>query len=348
MEKTMKQHKPYEDMLLLYFYDELNSYDRDIFDRHLATCSRCRNELAGLNAMKTALRQAPETVPTPALVDRLNRQVMDKIQKSGRTKISKNILNWVNEIQESLAGGLARPRYQLVAIGITFILGVFVGKLWLSSGLRNDPDMLANFVSYQTSLTETEKEGVQKALTNYLLHSGSVEVADLIQEAPTENEDGIIAVNIKVAKDLSLRGGLDDPTIQNMLRYSALHDRDKSRRLRAVKLLSKIPQNSENESTMIAVLLKDTEEEIRVKAMEVLRTYKINNQILDTYKTIALRDTSQTIRMIALEELYNNAGENVIPIMALIVANDNNDDLRNIAQKYLDTLTKDQLNTDKQ
>ncbi|MCD6440877.1 MAG: zf-HC2 domain-containing protein [Candidatus Marinimicrobia bacterium] len=338
----MKQHKLYENMLLLYFYDELNSVDRDIFDRHLATCSRCRNELAGLNAIKTALRQAPETVPTRALVDRLNRQVMDKIQKSGHTKISKNILKWANEIQESLAGGLAHSRYQLVAIGITFILGVFVGKLWLSSGLRNDPDMLANFVSYQTSLTEAEKESVKKALAKYLLQSGSVEVADLIQEAPTKNEDGIIAVNIKVAKDLSLRGGLDDPTIQNMLRYSALHDRDKSRRLHAVKLLSKTPQNSENESTMIAVLLKDSEEELRTKAMEVLRTYKINNQILDTYKTIALHDTSQTIRMIALEELYNNADENVIPIMALIVANDNNDDLRNIAKKYLDALCKAQ------
>jgi transcriptional/translational regulatory protein YebC/TACO1 len=106
--------------------------------------------------------------------------------------------------------------------------------------------------------------------------------------------------------------------------------------------LSKTPQNSENESTMIAVLLKDSEEELRTKAMEVLRTYKINNQILDTYKTIALHDTSQTIRMIALEELYNNADENVIPIMALIVANDNNDDLRNIAKKYLDALCKAQ------
>lgn len=336
----MKQHKPYEDMLMLFFYDELKPGDRKIFERHLETCAKCKNDLASLAALKTSLGQVPKAVPTAALIERANMRIMNQIRKSQHVKFSNKISNWIDDIQESLVSVFARPRYQLVAIGITFILGVFIGKLWLSSGLRNDPGMLANFVNYQASLTKTEKENLQKTMANYLLHSGGFEIADLIQGTPTDDEDGIVEVNIKVERDLAVKGGLDDPTILNMLRYSALHDKDTARRLRAIKLLSKTPQNFYNESVMIAVVLNDLEKELRVQALETLASYTINDQIMDTYKTIALRDRSNSVRSIAMEQLYNNADDTVIPILALIASNDENETIRNTAQKYLDEIVK--------
>ncbi len=336
----MKQHKPYEDMLILFFYDELKPGDRKIFERHLETCAKCKNDLARLAVLKTSLKQIPKSVPTSALIERANMRIMNRIRQSRRVKISNKISNLIDDIQESLVSIFARPRYQLIAIGITFILGVFIGKLWLSSGLRNDPDMLANFVNYQASLTKTEKENLQKTMANYLLHSGGFEIADLIQGTPTDDKDGIVEVNIKVERDLAVKGGLDDPTILNMLRYSALRDNDKARRLRAIKLLSKTPQNYYNESVMIAVVLNDPEKELRVHALKTLMSYTINDQILDTYKTIALRDRSNSLRSIAMEQLYNNADDTVIPILALIASNDENETIRNTAQKYLDEIVK--------
>jgi hypothetical protein len=177
-------------------------------------------------------------------------------------------------------------------------------------------------------------------MANYLLHSGGIEIADLVQGTPTDNEDGIVEVNIKIERDFAVKGGLDDPTILNMLRYSALHDNDKARRLRAIKLLSKTPQNHYNESIMIAVVLNDLEKDLRVQALETLASYTSNNQIIDTYKTIALRDSCNSVRSIAMEQLYNNADDTVIPILALIASNDENETIRNTAQKYLNEIVK--------
>jgi flavorubredoxin len=71
-----------------------------------------------------------------------------------------------------------------------------------------------------------------------------------------------------------------------------------------------------------------------------LASYTSNNQIIDTYKTIALRDSCNSVRSIAMEQLYNNADDTVIPILALIASNDENETIRNTAQKYLDEIVK--------
>jgi hypothetical protein len=335
----MKSHKIYEEMLLLYFHNELNSGDQKIMQRHLETCSACRQQLGSLGTLKHYLAITPRIIPTKTLIERVNQQVLTKLFQTKKTKIFDRPLGWLENLQDSVSGIIARPRYLLVTIGTTFIIGIFVGKLWLSSGLQHDPNMLANFVNYQASMTNGEKEILQKALANYLIQSGGIEVADLFQGGTDKDGDGVVEVNLKIESDLALKGGLDDPTILNMLRYSALHDNDKARRLRALKLLSQTPQARENESTMIAVLLNSSDQELRVRAIEYLKRYEINSQIMDTYKTLALRDSSDTIRNIALEQLHQNADESVIPILALIASTDKNDEIRNNAQKYLDQIT---------
>jgi len=334
----MSAHKIFKDMLLLYFYDELNERDRKIFEDHLAQCNECAAEINRLNAMKSSLANTTHAVPTAALVERANEKVISAIRQTKKRKLKWTLTGFMDELQETMAGFFMRPQYQLLAIGATFVIGIFVGKLWLSSGLRHDPDMLANFVNYQVALTDTEKDQFQKALANYLLQSGGIEVADLVQSPSDDNGDGMVEVNIRVDKDIAVKGGLDDPTILNMLQYSALHDNDRTRRMRAVKLLSKTPQNPNNESTMIAVLMKDSDREIRRLAMSVLNDYSINPQIMDAYKTIALRDSSKEIRAGAIEQLYKNADETVIPILALVASNDTATELRDTAKKYLDKI----------
>jgi hypothetical protein len=344
----MKNHRIYEEMLLLYFHDELNPGDQKIILRHLETCSACRQELDSLGAIKNCLAIAPRKIPTKTLIERVNQQVMCKISRENKSKILNRAAGWLESLRDSVGGAVVRPRYLLVSIGITFVIGMFVGKLWLSSGLQHDPNMLANFVNYQASMTNGEKEIMQKALANYLIQSGGIEVADLFQGGKDQDGDGVVEVNVKIEKDLALKGGLDDPTILNMLRYSALHNTDKARRLRALKLLSQTPKTLENESTIIAVLLNSGDPDLRIRAFDYLNTYEINSQIMDTYKTLALRDSSDTIRTIALEQLHQNADDSVIPILALIASSDSNSKIRDTAQKYLNQIAHNSKKTNQQ
>ena len=338
----MNTHKSFEDALMLYFYDELNGRDKTAIEKHIAECSVCSGKLDQLKAMNSFLANLSRPVPSPALIERTNAKIMNTIRQKKQRKMKWTLSGLFDDIRETMSGLFVRPQYQLVAIGATFIIGMFVGKLWLSSGLRHDPGMLANFVNYQVALTDSEKDQFQKALANYLLQSGGIEMAELVQAPSDEEGDGIVEVNIKVDKDIAVKGGLDDPTILNMLQYSARHEKDRTRRMRAIKLLSKTPQNPNNESTMISVLLNDADREIRSLAMNTLGRYNINPRIFDTYKTIALRDSSTEIRAAALEQLYKNADESIIPILALVASKDSDDNLRQTAQKYLDEIVDNQ------
>ncbi|MGC9363067.1 MAG: HEAT repeat domain-containing protein [Fidelibacterota bacterium] len=332
----MKTHKQFEPMLMLYFHNELSARDAAQFEKHLAECPECSAALQRLNDMQAVLEHTTRAVPAPALIERANARVMSAIRQTKKRKFKWSLTGILDEIQEAFTGFFAHPRYQLIAIGATFVIGVFVGKLWLSSGLRHDPGMLANFVNYQVALTDTEKEQLQKVMANYLIQSGGVEVADLIQSST--DDDGMVEVNLKVDRDIAIKGGLDDPTILNMLQYSAIHDQDPSRRLRAIKLLAKSPQNSRNESTMISVLLNDSDPEVREQAMDALESYDLTPRIMDAFKTIALRDSSFEIRRRAVKELYQSADETTVPILALIATNDPDSTLRKTAQNYLDII----------
>jgi len=336
----MKTHATFEEKLLLYFYGELNAVDMKLVGQHLAECTKCSGELGRLNEMKHSLQYMSRPIPGSVLVERANAKVMGVIRQTKQHKLKWTISGLLDDIQDTFTSIFARPQYQLVSIGVTFIIGIFVGKLWLSSGLRHDPGMLANFVNYQVALTDTEKDQFQKALANYLLQSGGIEVAELVQGSADDDGDGLVEVNIKVDRDIAVKGGLDDPTILNMLQYSAIHEKDKTRRLQAIKLLSKTPQNPNNEATMISVILNDAEQKVRDLALDALKSYNVNTQIMDAYKTIALRDSSTEIRLAAMEQLYKNADRSVVPILALIASNDSDTTLRNTAQKYLDEIVE--------
>ncbi|HEY0876378.1 MAG TPA: zf-HC2 domain-containing protein [Vicinamibacterales bacterium] len=64
----------------LYFYDELGSAERAQIDRHLRLCSACRDALAELNVIRTALAARPDVSSPPsgdwsAFMERLDASV---------------------------------------------------------------------------------------------------------------------------------------------------------------------------------------------------------------------------------------------------------------------------------
>lgn len=325
-------------MLMLYFYDELSSIERGIFQNHLNKCPYCQHELNKLKEMKVAILKDPVVVPTKELIKKANLRVLNQIGSVSKDTILSKIKDKIEKMLDSLTEIFPHPKYQLIAIGLTFVIGIFIGKMWLSSGLLNDPDMLASFISHRPRMTKIEENSLRNALADYMLRSGDVEISDLFQEKDVENEDGIVSVNVKVEKDIELKGGLDNPTIQNMLMYSALHDKDSDRRLRAVKLLSKSVQNREIESTIIAVLLQDENFDVRLHAIRSLYKKECSEQIVDALKSVALHDKSARVRKLAIDYLSKVNNEEIIPVIALVSANDKDETVRSLAREILEEL----------
>ncbi len=334
----MKNHKHFDDLLLQYYYDDGTNAERQLFEDHLRGCVQCREQLDQLRAMSTILSQEPAPKPSAALLERANRRVMHTILAGKKRPVFTKIKEFWEDLTESLEMALARPRYQLIAAGTIFAVGMLVGKIWLSSGLLHDPQMLANFVNRGALLTSQEKDDFQKAFANYMLGAGGAEVSDLVQKDGDGDNNGIVEVNVKIQKDFALSGGLDDPTIQNMLRYSALRETDPEKRLGAVKLLSKVKANPGTEETMIAVLLRDSVESIRHKSMESLESYALSEQIIEAYKSVALNDTSSELKTMALDRLAILETADIIPIFALVASQEKDEQVKRQAERYLEQI----------
>jgi hypothetical protein len=331
----MKHNKKLDEMLLLYFLDELSEGERKIFQSHLEDCEKCRGKLHELEVMNEKLSSAPEVVPSDALLQRANQEVLNKIPV--KTKKLSGFKERLRDLLDSVVMAFAHPQYQLITACLIFVLGLFVGKAWLSSDLLSDPELLLNFARRQ-DLTELDRDNLQKAFATYLLYSGDIEIADLIQKNGANNESGIVEVDFKVESSLPLTGGLDDPAIQDMLMYSALHDKGIERRRRAVKLLSMAEPNNKIESTLTAVMLRDKDEEIRQKAAEILVVLEGSEQLTEAFKSVVLNDPSEELRRTALEYLNNINQEGIIPVIALVASRDSSEVVRNRAVEILESL----------
>lgn len=329
----MKHDKKLDEMLLLYFLDELSESEKRIFQLHLEECKDCRRKLHELEVMNEKLSSVPEIVPSDALLQRANREVLNKLQ--AKTKKLSGFKERFRDLLDSVQVAFAHPQYQLITACLIFVLGLFVGKAWLSSDLLSDPELLLNFARRQ-DLTELDRDNLQKVFATYLLYSGDIEIADLMQKNEINNENGIVEVDFKVETGLALTGGLDDPAIQDMLMYSALHDKEAERRRRAVKLLSMAEPNKKIESTLTAVMLRDKNEEIRQKAAETLTVSGGSEQVTEAFKSVVLHDPSEKLRIMALEYLNNINQEGVIPVIALAASRDSSEIVRDRAFEILE------------
>ena len=337
-EVYMKHNKHFDELLMLYFYDELTKTERAGFKNHLDGCPICQQELSRLQAVEKRIACVPEPAPKSQLLSELNRRIMLEVAGDIRRPAWGRFKDIIDELTETISLSLAKPRYQLITVGMTFLIGILVGKLWLSSGLRHDPEMLANLVNYNYRFTDPEKEDIQKAFAGYLLKSGGVEAADLLHSDYRTDDNGIIEVNVKVDKNMAIRGGLDDPIIRNMLMYAARHDQSAERRLRAVRLLGQILPNPDVEATLIAVMLHDSDVSARLLAAELLDELAMTEQRLEAYKSVALRDSSTVLRSMALENLVRQGGQEIVPVLALVASRDEAPEIREVARVALDKL----------
>ncbi len=335
----MKHDKKLDEMLMLYFFNELSEPKKKAFEIHLKECAHCQTELSKLKIMNSKLADTPDKVPTPELIEKVNMKIMAAIAPEPSNSLINKITDSFQEFYNSMLMAFTRPQYQFASMGATLIIGILIGKIWLSSGLQNDPEMLISLINRQSDLTAEQQSKFRNAFANYMIQSGDVELSELVQENPTDSQnDNMVMVNFKVKKDFALKGGLDNQAIQNMLRFSARHEKEPARRMRAVKLLSNSPQNKDIEETLIAVLLHDENESIRKEAMEAICQYNDSEESKDALKTVVLNDTSATLRIQAINFLKEIGSEDVIPIIALTSIRDNDEEVKNIAKNVLEEL----------
>ncbi len=336
----MKHAKKYEEMLMLFHLGELSEMEISIFQAHLKTCDKCQQELNELQEMAGILDKEPEEQPTMEMVQKANRNIMAELNKSEKETSVSSIKEFLNDFADSFAQLFAQPKVQLSGMAATLVIGVLIGKAWLSTGLKNNPDMMIHLLSNNTSLSTEQYQKFQNTLANSMLKSGNVEVEDFLNDQNV-SEDGIISVSYKLKNNFEARGGLDDPVVRNMLLYSARQDESPGKRMQAVNLLSSIGMTDKIEETFSAVILHDENDKIRLKVADILSHHNLKKETLESFKSVALKDDNSDMRLKAIEVLQSQNAENLETVLAVMATRDRNKEVKQVATEALESIAKD-------
>jgi hypothetical protein len=293
-----------------------------------------------MKQMDNVLNLEPAEMPAMELVEKANLRIMSKLNKEQKESGFENLKSFLNELAESFAQLFAQPKFQLSGMAAMLLVGVLIGKVWLSSGLKSNPDMLIHLLSNNTELSTEQYTQFQKTLASTMLKSGNIEVEDVLNTDNT-SEDGIMSVSYKLKNNVEVQGGMDDPDIHDMFLYAARQDDNPTMRLKAINMLSQIGMNDKIEDTFSAVILHESEDNIRLKAAEVLGNYSLKDKSLESFKSVALSDTCSEMRLKAIEVLQKQNAENIETVFALMAARDRDSKVKVAAQEALDSMNKE-------
>lgn len=307
--------RSYEEKLVLYVYDELDETEQAAVEAHLHACSSCRQQLAGLQKLKTAV---PQLSVNEEILQPTRRALFYKLRDMA-SETSKQPAPWWN-----------------------------VGKLALQTGLAILLVLFGFKLGHQNSITQPSvaMQDLLTAARTISVDGGSISPqfinVDKIKFAP----DGTVEISYNTINTVHLQGHGDDPAIQHILQYALLEDDDPVVRQRAVKTVQQLVDadtkldptyfdaleqilHEENnlgvtlsvidilghaaaqpraQEMLVGIMLKDENEAIRVQAFKALMKGNQHLSQAENFLTITKLDTNTYIRTKSLELLNKNKG----------------------------------------
>lgn len=317
------KHKQYEEQLLLYIYNELAGEELQDFERHLHTCSGCREQLEEMKQLNLVLDQCKTVQLSDALIQEARQELAQSL------KSEKKVKSLTNTIIETIYDFLV-PRYKVALGGATLIAtGVLVGYLVFQTdenSVNKEPVIAQNKVEYVDPLgDESRISNLQFSSSNPI--SGEVEFTF----------DAIMPVHMK--------GQINDPNIQKILAYALISDQNPGVRLQSVSALASETRIKEPDAEVLDALISavkfDKNPGVRKQALEALEQYTSNSKVKEALLDVLMHDESSGLRIAAINALTKRDGGMIQKDIALLKAlqktsiNDNNNYIRLRSQAVL-------------
>jgi hypothetical protein len=260
---------------VLYAYDELPDDQRHEFERHVATCNRCAQEIenvrAFLGAMKTG---APVTEPSPNFVTasrmRLQESLEHAEQSRGLGRFTFDVAGWFHQLKLNPA---------LVAMLLIF---GFVGG------------------SVTTFMTRGGKEITGPGPKPEPQQASIANIQGITQDPATNK----VQIQYTTLTPAQAEGSIDDPNIQRLLLYASRARDNSGVRMDSVDVLTKNGDNDRIREALIFSLRYDKNPGVRLKALEGLKNYvKTDRRVRDVMLEALVRDDNSGVRVAAIQSL---------------------------------------------
>src|SRR3990172_5964856 len=156
------EHKKFEEMLILYSWNELKKDERNEFERHMLGCNSCKNELEELSKFHGMIKtNLTEELDENALFES-RQELLAEIRSLNRKKFQ---FSRIWEYLTTPTSGSLKLAYSLASVAIFFAVGYFV--------FMNKPE---NIIQPEKSLAKVESSITNLPFLNSDFEKGEVEI----------------------------------------------------------------------------------------------------------------------------------------------------------------------------
>jgi hypothetical protein len=301
--------------IALFAYGELPDDQCPALEGHLATCKRCQEEFAAVQALQQAMALAPAQEPSANLLAQARMRLEEALDTMPRT-------SWLMRFQQSMFRGFSMLGRAPVAASALLVLGLGAGS-WggfeYAARSHRPVAELAGAV-----------EGAGKIAN----------VNSIVREPNTEN----VVVHFNRLVPETTQGSLDDPRIRELLVLGAQSQLNPGVAQNSVNLLAHECEAGHQcadgpiRKALLVALRYDNDCAVRLNALNGLKQYVAEDVgVRDGVLEALLDDPDANVRSRAIELLHPvEADSSVREVLHTVASEDNNPHIRTVSQEVLD------------
>jgi hypothetical protein len=305
--------------IALFAYGELPDDQCHALEGHLATCKRCQEEFAAVQALQQAMTLAPAQEPSANLLAQARLRLEEALDSMPRS-------SWIMRIQQSMFRGVSMLGRAPVAASALLVLGLGTG----------------GWAGYQYSArTHRPMADLPAAIEG----AGTIaNVSSIVREPHTEN----VEVHFNRLVPETAQGSLDDPQIRELLLAGTQSQMNPGVAQNSVSLLADecLAGHQCNDGpirkALLVALRYDQDTGVRLRALNGLKPYVAEDmRVRDGILEALMKDPDATVRSRAIELLQPvEADSSVREVLHTVASEDDNPHIRTVSQEVLDRFTQ--------
>jgi hypothetical protein len=302
--------------IALFAYGELPDDQCPALEGHLATCKRCQEEFAAVQALQQAMALAPAQEPSANLLAQARLRLEEALDTMPRT-------SWLMRIQQSMFRGVSTLGRAPVAASALLVLG-------LGSG---------SWAGFHYAASHNHRPVAELA--------GAVEAAGKIANVnsivPEPNSENVVVHFNRLVPETT-QGSLDDPRIRELLVLGTQSQVNPGVAQNSVNLLARECEAGHQcadgpiRKALLVALRYDKDSGVRLSALKGLKPYVAEDMgVRDGVLEALLDDPDATVRSRAIELLHPvEADSSVREVLHTVASEDDNPHIRTVSQEVLD------------